>query len=135
MFNIYKHELSICDGITFQQEPNPDFYSNYWLTCILVNPEKCGGITRDKIRIEMEGENIECRPLWKPMHRQPVFWDMPYYGKGVSDHLFERGLCLPSGSNLTDEDLNRVIGVIKKMLSKAMIKRDKKIEELVSYDN
>ncbi len=112
-----------------------DHYSNYWLTCILVNPEKCGKVTRDQIRIAMEGENIECRPLWKPMHLQPVHCDKPFFGTGVSDHLFERGLCLPSGSNLSNEDLDRVIGVIKRIISKALIKEAENIEELVSYQN
>ncbi|NEW85248.1 MAG: aminotransferase class I/II-fold pyridoxal phosphate-dependent enzyme [Mariniphaga sp.] len=134
IFNYYKRELSIFKGITFQQEPNADYYSNYWLTCIQVNPEKCFGVTRDHIRIAMEGENIECRPLWKPMHLQPVHCDKPYYGDGVSDELFENGLCLPSGSNLSDEDLVCVVEVIKNILSKALRKQAKEIEELVAYD-
>ena len=135
IFNYYRRELSIFRGITFQKEPNADFHSNYWLTCIQVNPEKCGEVTRDQIRIAMEGENIECRPLWKPMHLQPVHCDKPYYGTGVSDHLFENGLCLPSGSNLSNEDLDRVMDVIKNILSKALRKQAKNIEELVAYDN
>lgn len=132
IFNFYKRELSVYEGITFQQEPNDDFYSNYWLTCIQVNPEKSGGITRDVIRIELEGENIECRPLWKPMHLQPVHCNQPYYGTGVSDRLFENGLCLPSGSNLTDDDLDRVVGVIKTVLYKAPRKKVINSEELVA---
>jgi len=132
IFSYYKRELSGFKGITFQQEPNGDFYSNYWLSCIQVNPEKCWDVTRDQIRIAMEGENIECRPLWKPMHLQPVHCDKPFYGTDVADQLFERGLCLPSGSNLSDDDLNRVIGVIKKVFSKAKIKQAENIEELVS---
>lgn len=132
IFSYYKRELSGFKGITFQQEPNADFYSNYWLTCIQVNPEKCWDVTRDQIRIAMEGENIESRPLWKPMHLQPVHCDKPFYGTNVSDLLFERGLCLPSGSNLSDDDLNRVIGVIKKVLSNAKIKQTENVEELAS---
>jgi len=127
IFNYYKRELAIYDGITFQEEPDADYYSNYWLTCIQVDPEKCGEVTRDQIRIAMEGENIECRPLWKPMHLQPVHRDKPFYGTRVSDHLFERGLCLPSGSNLTDEDLVRVIGVFKNILTKAIEKQTENI--------
>ena len=135
IFNYYKSELSIYKGITFQEEPDADYYSNYWLSCIQVNPDKCWGVTRDQIRITMEGENIECRPLWKPMHLQPVHEDKPFYGTKVSDILFERGLCLPSGSNLSNGDLDRVIGVIKKLLANALIKQEENIEELVSYDN
>lgn len=132
IFKYYKRELSVYEGITFHEEPNADFYSNYWLTCIQVNPELCAGVTRDTIRIELEGENIECRLLWKPMHLQPVHLDQPYYGTGVSDRLFDNGLCLPSGSNLTNEDLDRVIGVIKTVLYKAPVKKVKNREELVA---
>jgi dTDP-4-amino-4,6-dideoxygalactose transaminase len=135
IFNYYKRKLSIFKGITFQQEPDTDYYSNYWLTCIQVNPEKCGEVTRDQIRIAMEGENIECRPLWKPMHLQPVHSDKPFYGTRISDHLFDRGLCLPSGSNLSDEDLDRVIAVITKVLSKALKKQKENAEELAIYGN
>lgn len=132
IFRYYKHELSSYEGITFQEEPDKNFYSNYWLTCIQVNPEKCKGVTRDQLRIAMEGENIECRPLWKPMHLQPVHRDQPFYSTGVSDRLFERGLCLPSGSNLSDEDLERVISVIKKVISKPPVKRVEIFGELVT---
>lgn len=129
IFEHYKRELSIYEGITFQQEPNNDFYSNYWLTCIQVNPEKSGGVTRDQLRIAMEGENIDCRPLWKPMHLQPIHQDKPFYGTGVSDQLFDHGLCLPSGSNLADEDFERIIGVIKTMISKATSKKGGECEK------
>ncbi|MDR1762934.1 MAG: DegT/DnrJ/EryC1/StrS family aminotransferase, partial [Dysgonamonadaceae bacterium] len=95
-------------------EPSGDFYSNYWLTSILVNPEKTGGRTCEDLRLALEAANIEARPLWKPMHLQPVFADCPFYGGGTSEKLFERGLCLPSGSILTEEELNRVIEVIRK---------------------
>jgi dTDP-4-amino-4,6-dideoxygalactose transaminase len=134
IFNYYKRELSTFEGITFQQEPNNDFFSNYWLTCIQVNPEMCGGVTPDQLRITMEGENIECRPLWKPMHLQPVHRDKPFYGTGVSDQLFANGLCLPSGSNLANEDLERVIDVIKKLISKALLrKKMEKTEKIVTF--
>lgn len=132
IFKYYKRALSVYEGISFHEEPNADFYSNYWLTCIQVNPELCGGVTRDTIRIELQGENIDCRPLWKPMHLQPVHRDQPYYGTGVSDRLFDNGLCLPSGSNLTNEDLDRVIGVIKTVLYKTAVKELKNREELVA---
>ena len=117
-FNFYKKHLGGIDGISFLEEPNEDYRSNYWLTCILVDPNKTNGVTRETIRLALAAENIESRPLWKPMHLQPVFQDCPYYGKGVSDGLFEKGLCLPSGSNLTIEDKNRIISSILSVFNK-----------------
>ena len=113
----YRKHLSDVEGISFQTEPNADFYSNYWLTSILIDPEKTNGITREDIRLALDQENIESRPLWKPMHLQPVFADCPYYGNGASEDLFNKGLCLPSGSSLTEDDLARVVEVISKKLS------------------
>ena len=80
----------------------------------------CGitGFTREDLQIELEKENIETRPLWKPMHLQPVFESCPSFVNGTSEYLFNRGLCLPSGSNMTDEDLERVISSIRKFLAK-----------------
>jgi dTDP-4-amino-4,6-dideoxygalactose transaminase len=104
-------------GIYFLKEP-AGYFSNRWLTTILVNPEETGGVTREDIRLALEEENIESRPLWKPMHQQPLYEDAPYYGNGISDFLFEYGLCLPSGSNLTDKDREKVVEVIKKVLGK-----------------
>lgn len=99
-------------GIYFLKEPE-GYFSNRWLTTIIVNPEETGGINREDIRLALDEENIEARPLWKPMHLQPVFKGTPYYGNGVSDWLFKNGLCLPSGSNLKKEDLYRVVEIIK----------------------
>jgi len=110
----YRKHLADIDGITFQTEPSSDFYSNYWLTAIVVDPEKTGGITREDFRLATEAVNIESRPLWKPMHLQPVFQDCPHYGNSVSEHLFENGLCLPSGSILTESELVRVVECIKR---------------------
>jgi dTDP-4-amino-4,6-dideoxygalactose transaminase len=93
--------------IKFQEAPS-GYYSNRWLTCILVNPALNNGLTREIIRLALEEENIESRPLWKPMHQQPIFVDCKSYLNGVSDKLFEDGLCLPSGSNLTDEEFDRI---------------------------
>lgn len=110
----YRQLLDGISGISFQSNPSPDFHSNMWLTCILLNPVEAG-FTREELRLAMEEENIETRPLWKPMHLQPVFASAPYYGNtvGVSENLFEDGLCLPSHPNLTEEDLQRVAKVIK----------------------
>ncbi|WP_372948104.1 DegT/DnrJ/EryC1/StrS family aminotransferase [Mariniphaga sp.] len=112
----YKEHLKDYPGITLLTEPGPDYFSNYWLTCIQVNSAMTKDLTREDIRRALEKENIESRPLWKPMHQQPVFKDCPYYGTGVSDKLFENGLCLPSGSSLTGEDKHRIIGIIKNTL-------------------
>lgn len=112
----YKNILSEIDGIKFLEEPGSDYFSNHWLTCITVDPAKTSGITREKIRLALETENIESRPLWKPMHLQPVFNDCPFYGNSVSEELFKKGLCLPSGSNLTEEDKDRISNVLLKTI-------------------
>lgn len=104
-------------GIYFLKEPK-GFYSNRWLTTIVVIPEETGGITKKDIRLELDKVNIESRPLWKPMHLQPLYEDCPYYGNGISDWLFEYGMCLPSGSNLNDEDQSRIISTINKCFDK-----------------
>jgi dTDP-4-amino-4,6-dideoxygalactose transaminase len=104
----FRQKLGHIPGISFQTEPDPRYSSNYWLTSILVNPELSGGKTREDLRLFLDAENMETRPLWKPMHLQPVFKDAPFYGNGSSEALFRDGLCLPSGSILTDEDLDRV---------------------------
>jgi dTDP-4-amino-4,6-dideoxygalactose transaminase len=120
-FKYYKEELDGFEGIAFLEEPDKDFYSNYWLTCITVDPERTHGVTKEDLRLALAGENIEARPLWKPMHLQPVFEGCPFYGDGTSERLFEVGLCLPSGSNMTDEDRERVVRVMKKVLDKRKI--------------
>lgn len=113
-FEFYKSSLSGLPGIEFVNEPI-GFTSNRWLSTILVHPELSGGVSREDIRLHLEKDNIESRPLWKPMHLQPIFRGTPYYGTGVSEKLFEKGLCIPSGSNLTEQDLNRVVKKIKEL--------------------
>ena len=103
--------------IKFQEAPI-GYYSNRWLTCILVDPALNNGLTREIIRLALEEENIESRPLWKPMHRQPIFADYKSYLNGVSDKLFEDGLCLPSGSNLTEEELDRIFESLDQIFAK-----------------
>jgi dTDP-4-amino-4,6-dideoxygalactose transaminase len=103
--------------IKFQEEPI-GFFSNRWLTCILVDPNSNKGLTREDIRLAMDVENIETRPLWKPMHQQPVFANAKSYLNGNSDKLFENGLCLPSGSNLTEEEFDRIFKALNNILSK-----------------
>jgi dTDP-4-amino-4,6-dideoxygalactose transaminase len=112
----YREHLSGIEGIAFQTEPSGDFYSNYWLTTIIVDSSKTGGVTNEDLRLALEKSNIESRPLWKPMHLQPVFKDHPYYGDGTSERLFKSGLCLPSGSILTEVDLSRVTENIQKSI-------------------
>jgi len=113
----YRKELASIKGISFQTEPDKRFYSNYWLTAILVDSKQTGGKTREDLFHVLEIENIESRPLWKPMHLQPVFAHYPYYGNGNSEIFFNNGLCLPSSSILTQEDLQRVVDVIKRFLN------------------
>lgn len=111
VFNFYKKELSSIKGIEFQHEFE-GAYANRWLTTILIDPAQ-SGFDREKLRLTLEKENIESRPLWKPMHMQPVFKEFPSYTSGVAEKLFERGLCLPSGSNLTSQQLSGIVGIIK----------------------
>lgn len=103
--------------IKFQEAPI-GYYSNRWLTCILVDPAVNKGLSREEIRLAMDEENIETRPLWKPMHQQPIFANSKNYINGVSDKLFENGLCLPSGSNLTEEEFERIFECLDKIFAK-----------------
>ncbi|RAU82430.1 DegT/DnrJ/EryC1/StrS family aminotransferase [Pontibacter arcticus] len=105
-FDFYKKAFAANTDISFADEPSEAYYSNRWLSTVLV--EETNGVSRESIRLALEKENIECRPLWKPMHLQPVFANAPYYGDGTSEKLFEKGLCLPSGSNLTEDELHKV---------------------------
>lgn len=109
---LYSQELGSISGIEVQQNPSTQFNSNFWLTTILIDPKQTG-FDREQLRLRLEEENIESRPLWKPMHLQPVFASCPYYGGSVAERLFERGLCLPSGSGLSDNEISCVIEVIK----------------------
>lgn len=112
MHTFYQDLFKDIDGVEVFTEPSADYYSNHWLSAIVINPEKTGR-TREDLRLAFLEENIESRPLWKPMHLQPVFKTSPYYGGSVSENLFNNGLCLPSGSNLTDEDKERIAQVVK----------------------
>ncbi|POY38089.1 pyridoxal phosphate-dependent aminotransferase [Flavobacterium alvei] len=118
MHDFYVNLFENIDGVLVFNEPSADFFSNFWLTAILVDETKNGGITREILRAALEAENIESRPLWKPMHLQPVFEGYPYYGAKVAETLFENGLCLPSGSNLSDEDRERISKTIQVVFKK-----------------
>jgi dTDP-4-amino-4,6-dideoxygalactose transaminase len=112
IFSRYVEALSEIKGIKFHIEPDTKFKSNRWLTTIVIDADLTDGITREDIRLGLEKENVESRPLWKPLHIQPVFLSCPSYINDVSYNLFVNGLCLPSGSNLSDDDQDRVIGYI-----------------------
>ena len=101
-------------AITVFSEPNSDFHSNHWLSAITIDSSKNGGKTAENLRLLLESETIESRPLWKPMHLQPVFKNAPYFGASVAEDLFNNGLCLPSGSNLTEMDKDRIYNSLNK---------------------
>lgn len=113
---LYRKGLSGIKGISFQTEPSSLFFSNYWLTSILVDESITGGVTREDLRISCEKANIETRPLWKPMHMQPVFFSAPFYGDSTCEKLFDQGLCLPSGTSLTNDQIFYVIDTLRSML-------------------
>ena len=112
----YKSEFKKYEGIKFLEEPSNDFFSNRWLTTMLIDSVKTG-ITREFLQKRLEKANIESRPLWKPMHMQPVFKSCKAYLNDVSKILFTEGICLPSGSNMTDDDRLRVSYVINNLLN------------------
>lgn len=115
-FDFYKKTLGDLPGISFLNEPEGAF-SNRWLSCICIDPKESDGTDREKIRLALEEDNIESRPLWKPMHLQPVFSTYPAWLNGISERLFDQGLCLPSGSNLSDIDLQRVAEKVRSCFS------------------
>lgn len=117
MHDFYVELFKDIEGAEVFSEPSEDYFSNHWLSAIVINPEITGKI-REDLRLAFLEENIESRPLWKPMHLQPVFADALYYGTNVAEELFDNGLCLPSGSNLSDEDRSRIQVVIKKFFHK-----------------
>jgi dTDP-4-amino-4,6-dideoxygalactose transaminase len=108
---LYSKLFSEVLGISVHENPNEDFESNFWLTCIVIDERKFGK-SANEIRILLEQNNIETRPLWKPMHLQPVFAHLPYYGNNVCENLFNTGLCLPSGVGLTVEDIYYIVDLI-----------------------
>lgn len=116
MHDFYVNVFKNIDGVEVFSEPTDDYFSNHWLSAILVDAAKTG-ITREDLRLAFLEDNIESRPLWKPMHLQPVFADAPYYGGNIAENLFENGLCLPSGSNLSDGDRERIKKMIQQMFS------------------
>lgn len=117
MQKFYAGLLKDIPGVTVFSEPSADFYSNHWLSAIIIDPEITGK-TREQLRMAFLEDDIESRPLWKPMHLQPVFENAPFYGNGISEKLFNDGLCLPSGSNLTEEEKKRIAEAVNRFFEK-----------------
>jgi dTDP-4-amino-4,6-dideoxygalactose transaminase len=117
MHEFYVKVFASIEGVEVFCTPNDDYFANYWLSAITIDTKKTNGITPETLRLAFEAENIESRPLWKPMHLQPIFSTYPYYGSNVAQNLFENGLCLPSGSNLSDTDRERIASVIASVFS------------------
>ena len=112
MHEFYVDLFKDIEAVTVFTVPNTDYFANYWLSAIVIEPNQDKGVDREALRLAFEAANIESRPLWKPMHLQPIFEHYPYYGSNVAETLFEKGLCLPSGSNLTDEERVRIKKVV-----------------------
>lgn len=117
-FLFYKEKLEKIEGVGVLTEPSPDYFSNHWLTTILIDRVITGCVSRETLRVKLENQDIETRPLWKPMHLQPVFRNYPSYTNGTSEFLFENGLCLPSSSNITDEERQKVVAEVTRAVTK-----------------
>lgn len=117
MQQFYAELFADIDGVTVFNEPSADHFSNHWLSAVTIDPVVTGK-TREDLRLAFLEDNIESRPLWKPMHLQPVFAASPYYGGNVAETLFNNGLCLPSGSNLTETERKRIADKIKEVFIK-----------------
>ena len=117
MHQFYYDYFETIEGVTVLKESNENIYSNHWLSCIVLDVNILGKTAED-LRLALEAENVESRPLWKPMHLQPIFEKYPYFGKSVSEKLFANGLCLPSGSNLGNFDRQRITAVFNRFFSK-----------------
>ena len=111
----YKEIFTSFVGINFFSEPSLDFFSNHWLNAVIIDPNKTNGFRSEDLRYEFQKENIESRPLWKPMHMQPLFNKAEYFGAIIAEKLFKFGLCLPSGSSMSNKDRERISEVIYKV--------------------
>lgn len=111
----YKEIFTSFVGVNFFNEPSLDFFSNHWLNAVIIDPNKTNGFRSEDLRYEFQKENIESRPLWKPMHMQPLFNKAEYFGAIIAEKLFKFGLCLPSGSNMSNKDRERISEVIYKV--------------------
>ncbi|MDT0649776.1 DegT/DnrJ/EryC1/StrS family aminotransferase [Autumnicola edwardsiae] len=120
MHTFYKEIFANISDVNVHNEPGNDYFCNHWLTVVRFN-DKSATFSREGLRLHLEKENIESRPLWKPMHMQPVFKDAPFYGEKEAENLFDEGLCLPSGSNLGNEDQRRIAASIKQYFNKGIL--------------
>ena len=111
----YKEIFTSFVGVNFFSEPSLDFFSNHWLNAVIIDPNKTNGFRSEDLIYEFQKENIESRPLWKPMHMQPLFNKAEYFGAIIAEKLFKFGLCLPSGSNMSNKDRERISEVIYKV--------------------
>lgn len=111
----YKEIFTSFVGVNFFSEPSLDFFSNHWLNAVIIDPNKTNGFRSEDLRYEFQKENIESRPLWKPMHMQPLFNKAEYFGAIIAEKLFKFGLCLPSGSSMSNKDRERISEVIYKV--------------------
>lgn len=117
IFEFYQMAFKEIEGVSFCVEPEKAF-SNYWLSCALIDTNKTNGISNLDLISAFEKENIEARHIWKPMHTQPIFSNCPKYTNGVSEKIFEQGICLPSGSGMTDQDMARIAKVIVEVFNR-----------------
>lgn len=108
----YSNLFANKEGVMVFKEPSSDYFSNHWLSCLTID-STITGYTAEEVRLALAEDNIESRPLWKPMHMQPIFRDAPYYGSAIAENLFKTGLCLPSGSNLSAIDKQRINVALK----------------------
>ncbi|MDN3723955.1 aminotransferase class I/II-fold pyridoxal phosphate-dependent enzyme [Aequorivita sp. SDUM287046] len=115
MNQFYQEIFRDTKGVTVFSEPSSAYFSNHWLSCILIDETHCG-FSAENVRFALAENNIESRPLWKPMHLQPIFQNVPYYGSNISEKLFEIGLCLPSGSNLNKQDKLKINDVLMRFI-------------------
>ena len=116
-FFFYRENLADLEELSFLSEPDSTYISNHWLTTLQLNPKK-SSTSVNELRIRLEQREIECRPLWKPMHLQPIFKDYPAFVNGNSENLFNHGLCIPSSTNITDDDRQFVADSIRGILRK-----------------
>ena len=112
----YEDLFKEVEGVSFLKEPN-GFFSNRWLTCVVFDQDKNHKLNPDKFRLHLEQDQIESRPLWKPMHLQPIYKSELYFGGDIAEQLFQKGICLPSGSNLTSQDKERIQKSIQSFLN------------------
>jgi dTDP-4-amino-4,6-dideoxygalactose transaminase len=120
MHAFYKQLFKDIAGVYVYDVPNIDYFSNHWLSVITIDPDATNGIDCNDLRLALEAENIESRPLWKPLHLQPLHKNFPYYGNTVAESIFAKGLCLPSGSNTTEEEKERIKNVIESVFKTKM---------------